>query len=164
MAGHLGVFLPEKCDEVLAAALLAFAGRGHCGLECRILTVLAEVLHEFGDADLQGHGHTTLQVKTKVDLLLLAFAVSVTQQRIHLLLAATVDVGVLETVDQGFPVQVRVACHGEHGIGLLLGLSARLLLHTGCEDGEGKLINTRKRQEDGEYPKRAPILHDRWFF
>ena len=164
MAGDLVVLLTEEGDEVLVAGLLSITCVGDRGAESGILVVLAEVDDQLGDAHFEGHGHTAFQVETQVDLFLLALAVGVAQQGIDLLFAVGAEVAVLVLVEERFAVLGLVAGHGQRGIGLEVGLLSRLLLHAGGEDGEGHLIRTRQRQEDGEYPKRAPILHDRWFF
>ncbi len=157
----LGVLLTEEGHEVQVVGELALAGVGQGGGEGRVAAVLAKVLDQLGDAHLEGHGHPALQVKAQVDLLLLALAVGVAQHRIDPLLGVGAQVGILEVEHQAPAVLACAVGRGQHGIGLELSGGAGLAFQAGGEIGEGELIRARERQQDGEDPERASILHDR---
>ena len=114
VTGDLGVLLPEQRDEVVPRGFLPVARIGDRGVESRIVIALTEVDHQFGNAHFERYRHTALEIKTHVDLALLAFAVGLAQHRIDPVIGMLTQVLVLERQEQFLPIEFLLARDLEH--------------------------------------------------
>ena len=140
--GHLVPGFLEQADEVLAGVYVIGLCLGQGGNEIRVRAVAGESLHQVFQLHLQHYVHTTLEVQTQVDFLLLDALVSVSEE--HFLRADGVYIGPVSDVGHGVGYEFADLRGDVVSFYKLL----RLLL---CILGSLPLLNTGNHRE-GELP------------
>ena len=161
LRGALGPSTLEQRHKVVAGGLAKGLGVGQGAAEVRVVAVVGQGHDEVGQADLEGHAHSALEVEAEVQLLLLHVTVGVTEDRVDLC---------GRTVAEEFACGLRsgfVKGLASEGIGSFEGVG-----HVGAVLIRGRFVPTRhpverqgvqrrQRQQHCENDKDVLILHDR---